>query len=55
MDISKEVHDDVVGAIEDVIEYACDKYQLSGEMMWTLVQQRATARLAEIQGLLRLS
>ena len=55
MDISKEAHNDVVGALEDVVEYACDKYQLSGELMWKLVQSRSTAHLAEIEGLLRLS
>ena len=36
--------------IDDTIEYFCDKEQVSGELAWTVLQCRATAKLAEMNG-----
>jgi len=50
MQISKEQLDEITSVIEDTIEYACDKEQLSGELVWTVVECLATAKLAELRG-----
>ena len=42
--------DEIKEIIEDTIEYACDQYTLSGELVWTVVLCLATAKLEELQG-----
>ena len=52
MEISKEKHDKLFQIIEDAVEYFCDEERESGEIAWTIVECMATAKLAELQGLL---
>lgn len=55
MKISRPHLNEVTEVIEDTVEYACDQYQLSGELLWTVVQALATAKLAELKGELALA
>ena len=50
MEITKEQLNELTEVIEDTIEYACDKEQLSGELAWTVVNCLALAKLAELRG-----
>ena len=50
MNITREQLDEITSVIEDTVEYACDKEQLSGELVWTVVETLATAKLAELRG-----
>ena len=50
MQITREQLQELTEVIEDTIEYACDKEQLSGELAWTVVECLATAKLAELRG-----
>ena len=50
MQISRELLNEITEVIEDTVEYACDQNQLSGELVWTLVESLATAKLAELRG-----
>ena len=50
MEISRPLLKEITEVIEDFVEYACDKDQLSGELMWTIVECLATAKIAELQG-----
>lgn len=52
MEISREKHDKLYEIIEDAVEYFCDEETVSGEISWTIVECMATAKLAELQGLL---
>ena len=52
MEISREKHDKLFEIIEDAVEYFCDEETVSGEISWTIVECMATAKLAELQGLL---
>ena len=47
--IDREVHQDLVEAIEDTVEYACDHYMLSGEIVWTIVECLAMAKIAQLK------
>ena len=51
MEISRPLLSEITEVIEDTVEYACDKHLLSGQLVWTVVESLATAKLAEIQGL----
>lgn len=51
MKISREAHDELVSVIEDTVEYACDKELISGELAWTIIECLATAKLAQLKGL----
>ena len=51
MQISREQLQEVTEVIEDTVEYACDKYLLSGEKIWAIVECLAIAKQAEIAGL----
>jgi len=51
MQISREQLQELTEVIEDTIEYACDHHQLSGEMVWKLVECLAVAKQAEFAGL----
>ena len=48
--MDKEVHDDLVGVIEDSVSYVCDEHMISGESAWTIVETLATAKLAQLNG-----
>tara|TARA_R110002020_G_scaffold26525_3_gene86092 strand:+ start:1691 stop:1858 length:168 start_codon:yes stop_codon:yes gene_type:complete len=48
MELSCPHLDELTEVIEDTVEYACDLHQLSGELVWTVVQCLATAKLAEL-------
>ena len=48
--IDREIHNEIVEVIEDTIEYACDKHMLSGEVVWTIVECLAMAKIAQLKG-----
>jgi hypothetical protein len=50
MEISREQSQELQEVIEDTVQYFCDQYVLSGELVWTLVQCQSIAKLAEIKG-----
>ena len=51
MQITKEALDELTSVIEDTVEYACDQEMISGELAWTVVESLATAKIAQLQGL----
>jgi hypothetical protein len=51
MEISREQLQELTEVIEDTVEYACDQFTMSGEKAWTIVHCLATAKLAELEGL----
>ena len=51
MQISREALTELTEVLEDTIEYACDKERISGELAWTVVESLATAKLAQLKGL----
>ena len=50
MNISHEQLIELTEVVEDTIEYFCDKEQVSGELVWTLLESLATAKLVELSG-----
>ena len=50
MNITREQLKEITEVIEDTVEYACDQNQLSGELMWTIIESLATTKLAELRG-----
>jgi len=55
MEISREAHDDLVGAVEDTIEYFCDQQMqqglpFSGEAAWVIIECLSIAKQAELAG-----
>ena len=52
MQISRERLAELRELIEDTAEYFCDENKLSGELAWTCIECLATAKLAEMQGLI---
>ena len=52
MEISREQNDELIEIIEDSVEYFCDSQQVSGELAWTLIECLATAKIAEMNGVL---
>ena len=51
MQISREQLQELTEVIEDMVEYACDKEPISGEMAWSVIECLAVAKQAEIAGL----
>jgi len=51
MEIPRPLLAEMTEVIEDTVQYACDQNQISGELMWTVVESLATAKLAELKGL----
>ena len=49
MEISHRQLDDLTELMEDSVEYFCDQEMLSGELVWTVLECLATAKLAEIK------
>tara|TARA_R110001592_G_scaffold15010_1_gene66176 strand:- start:3807 stop:3977 length:171 start_codon:yes stop_codon:yes gene_type:complete len=52
MESNSDVLNELTEVIEDTIEYACDHHQLSGEMVWKIVECLAMAKQAELAGVL---
>ena len=50
MHISGPQLTELTEVIEDTTEYFCDKEQVSGELVWTVIQCLATTKLAEMNG-----
>ena len=50
MNITRPQLSEITEVIEDTVEYACDQNQLSGELVWTVIETLATAKLAELRG-----
>ena len=50
MEISRPQLAEIRETVEDTIEYVCDQERLSGELVWTVVECLATAKLAELRG-----
>jgi hypothetical protein len=50
MRIEREQLNELTEVIEDTVEYYCDKEQVSGELVWTILECLATAKLAEMKG-----
>ena len=50
MNISHAQLDELTGVIEDTVEYFCDQEQVSGELVWTVLECLAVAKQAEIKG-----
>ncbi len=48
--LSREVNNDLVGAVEDAVSYICSEHMISGELAWTVVETFATAKLAQFNG-----
>ncbi len=52
MEISPDQLQELTSVIEDTVEYACDQHTMSGELAWTVVHCLATAKLAELEGVI---
>ena len=50
MRIEREQLNELTEVIEVTVEYYCDKEQVSGELVWTILECLATAKLAEMKG-----
>ena len=50
MQISREQLKELTEVVEDTIEYYCDQERVSGELVWTVIESLATAKLAELRG-----
>jgi len=50
MHLSEEQHLELIGVIEDTVEYACDKWMISGEAAWTAVQCHSEMKLRMLAG-----
>ena len=50
MNISPDQLQELTEVIEDTVQYACDKDQISGELAWTVLECLAAAKLAELSG-----
>lgn len=48
MQISREQLQELTEVVEDTISYYCDENIVSGEMVWTIVECLATAKLDEL-------
>jgi hypothetical protein len=48
MFISREQLEELTALIEDTVEYHCDENISSGEMVWTVVECLAAAKLEEL-------
>ena len=50
MNLTRPQHSELTGAIEDTVAYLCDTHMLSGQLVWTVVECLAEAKLAELYG-----
>tara|TARA_B100000073_G_scaffold45249_1_gene33531 strand:- start:267 stop:434 length:168 start_codon:yes stop_codon:yes gene_type:complete len=53
MKLQKQQLKELTEIVEDTVEYACDQYTLSGELVWTVIECLATAKIAELKGELK--
>jgi len=51
MQITKEQLQSLTEVIEDSAQYFCDEEIVSGQLCWTVIESLATAKLAELNGL----
>jgi hypothetical protein len=49
-ELNREVHNELVETIEDMVEYWCDANMMSGELAWIVVECLAKAKVAQLQG-----
>ena len=49
--LDRETHTDLKELIEDSVEHICDKYMISGELAWIVVETLATAKVAQLKGM----
>lgn len=49
MNISRPQKNTITEVIEDAVEYLCDHETLSGELVWTILECLATAKIAELK------
>jgi hypothetical protein len=52
MDISRSQLDELTGVIEDIVQYFCDQEQLSGELVWAVLECLAITKQEELKGAL---
>jgi hypothetical protein len=45
--ISRPTLEEITSTLEDTVEFICKEQQLSGQLVWTIVESLATAKLAE--------
>jgi len=45
--ITKANLDEITGTLEDTVEHLCKELQLSGQLVWTVAECLATAKLSE--------
>ena len=38
---------EITADLEDTVEHICNEYQLSGQLVWTIAESLATAKLRE--------
>jgi len=50
MNISRPQLNTITETLEDTVEYLCDQETLSGELVWTILECLATAKIAELKG-----
>ena len=48
--LSRELHRELTGLVEDVVEHYCDKNMMSGELTWVIIECLAVAKQAQIRG-----
>lgn len=48
--LDREVHNELVEVVEDMVEHWCDSYMMSGELAWIVVECLAKAKVAQLQG-----
>ena len=53
MNITRPELKEITETIEDTVQYVCDNERLSGELVWTIVECLATAKIAELKGLVK--
>ena len=52
MNITRDQLTELNELLEDTVEYYCDQNMISGELAYTVIESYATAKLAELRGLL---
>jgi len=50
--MDRATHDELVGVVEDAVEYFCDGQMVSGELAWIIVETLATSKIAQLKGLI---
>ena len=47
--VDSETHDELIGILEDSIEFFCDEFRISGELAWIITEVYATRKIAEFE------